>query len=384
MLAIKNGNLLMPDGKLARGSLLIEAGVIKSVGERVVVSPKTKVIDASGKTVMPGLIDAHTHLTVYQDPALLTAGGEGRAIMRGASLARQALRAGITTMRDMGGYRFTDIDLRNAIAVGQVPGPRLLCSGKVISTTGGHIYYVSREADGPDEVRKAAREQLKAGADLIKVMCSGGVERVDESIDAVQLNMDEISAAVRVAQDNGTVVAAHAHPKRAMKEALLAGVTSIEHGSLLDEEVAEIMLKKKAFIVPTFSVYAAIANLGLPGLSERAKFVYEAKKKSFKIVLKRGVRWGVGTDSGAFSPMSSIVDELVITHSLGVSAAEALSRVTAVNAELVGLKDTGTLEVGKRADIIVVDGNPLKDLESLRRIAMTIANGIVYDWSAVP
>jgi imidazolonepropionase-like amidohydrolase len=384
MLAIKNGNLLMSGGKLVKGNVLIEGGTIKAVGERAVIPSGTKVIDAAGKTVMPGLIDAHTHLTVYQDPALLSAAGAGKAIMRGAFLARQALRAGITTMRDMGGFCFTDIDLRNAIAAGQVPGPRLLCSGKVISTTGGHIFYVSREADGPDEVRKAAREQIKMGADFIKVMCSGGVERVDESINAVQLNMDEIRAAVGVAQDNGTVVAAHAHPKRAMKEALLAGVTSIEHGSLLDEEVAEIMLKKKAFIVPTFSVYAAIANLGLPGLSERAKFVYEEKKKSFKIVLKRGVRWGVGTDSGAFSPMSSIVDELVITHSLGVSAVDVLHRVTAGNAELIGLKDTGTLAAGKRADIVIVDGNPLRDLESVRRVSFTIANGVAYDWSAVP
>jgi imidazolonepropionase-like amidohydrolase len=241
MLAIKNGNLLMSDGKLVKGTVLIEGGVIKSVGERTVVPPKTRVIDASGKTVMPGLIDAHTHLTVYQDPALLSTAGAGKAIMRGAFLARQALRAGITTMRDMGGFMFTDIDLRNAIA-----------------------------------------------------------------------------------------------------------------------------------------------NLCLPGLSDRGKFVYEAKKKSFKIVLKRGVRWGVGTDSGAFSPMSSIVDELVITHSLGVSVAEALRRVTAVNAELIGLKDIGTLAAGKRADIIVIDGNPLKDLEALRNVMITIANGVVYDWSVVP
>ncbi len=384
MLAIKNGDLFMSDGKLVKGNVLIEGDSIKAVGGRAAIPSVTKIIDAAGKTVMPGLIDAHTHLTVYQDPALLSAAGAGKAIMRGAFLARQALRAGITTMRDMGGFCFTDIDLRNAIAAGQVPGPRLLCSGKVISTTGGHIFYVSREADGPDEVRKAAREQIKMGADFIKVMCSGGVERVDESINAVQLNMDEIRAAVGVAQDNGTVVAAHAHPKRAMKEALLAGVTSIEHGSLLDEEVAEIMLKKKAFIVPTFSVYAAIANLGLPGLSDRAKFVYEEKKKSFKIVLKRGVKWGVGTDSGAFSPMSSIVNEMVITHGLGVSAAEVLRRATAGNAELIGLKDTGTLAAGKRADVIIVDGNPLKDLESMRRVSYTIANGVVYDWSSVP
>jgi imidazolonepropionase-like amidohydrolase len=383
MIALVNGRVFTIDGKLVPGTVLISGDVITAVGERIEVPKEAKLIDVSGKAVLPGLIDLHTHLTLFHDPTLLAAGGEGKVALRAAFLAKQALKAGITTMRDMGGYRHIDIDLRNAIAMGFVPGPRLLCAGKVIATTGGHIYYVAREADGPDEVRKAAREQLKAGADFIKVMCSGGVERAGESIDAVQLGIDEIRAAVDVAADNGTVVAAHAHPTRAMKEALMAGVASIEHGTLVDEEVAEIMAEKKAFLVPTFSVYAAIAKSGLPELAKRAQWVFETKKKSFELAVRKGVPWGVGTDSGAFSPVSSIVDELIMIHDAGIGVAEVLHRATAGNAELVRIKNTGTLEPGKRADLIVVQGDPLNDLGVLRNVAITICNGVVYDWSTM-
>lgn len=384
MIALINGRIFTPDGKLVPGTVHITGGVITAVGESIEIPQEAKTIDVSGKTVLPGLIDLHTHLTLFHDPTLLSSGGEGRAVLRAANLARQALRAGITTMRDMGGYRYVDIDLRNAIAMGFVPGPRLLCAGKVIATTGGHIYYVAREADGPSEVRKAAREQLKAGADFIKVMCSGGVERAGESINAVQLGIDEIRAAVEVATDNGTVVAAHAHPTRAMKEALNAGVASIEHGTLIDEEVAEIMAARKAFLVPTFSVYASIAKSGLSEISERAKWVFEAKKKSFELAVKKGVPWGVGTDSGAFSAVSSIIDELILIQETGISAAEVLRRATVINAELIGIKDSGMIAAGKRADLIVIAGNPLQDLEVLRNVEITICNGIVYDWSVVP
>jgi imidazolonepropionase-like amidohydrolase len=382
MIALKNGNLFMPDGKLVKGTVLITGTLITSLCEESEIPLDARVINVSGKTVMPGLIELHTHLTIYQDPVLLNPGAEGKAVLRGAALAYQALRTGITTMRDMGGYRHVDIDLRNAIAAGLVPGPRLLCSGKVIATTGGHIYYVAREADGPDEVRKAAREQLKAGADFVKVMCSGGVERANESINSVQLSITEIRAAVEVAADHGTVVAAHAHPTRAMKEAVQAGVASIEHGTFIDEEVAELMAEKKISLVPTFSVYIALAKLGLGEVSERAKQVSDAKMKRFELVLKLGVPWGIGTDSGAFSPVSSIIDELILINNLGVSTTELLQRVTAVNAELAGLKDTGLIAEGKRADLIVVEGNPLQNLEVLRNISMTICNGTLYDWQA--
>ena len=384
MIALVNGRVFTVDGKLVPGAVLILGDSIMAVGERLEVPKDAKVIDVSGKSVLPGLIDLHTHLTLFHDPTLLAAGGEGRAVLRAAFLAKQALKAGITTMRDMGGYRHIDIDLRNAIAMGFVPGPRLICAGKVIATTGGHIYYVAREADGPDEVRKAAREQLKAGADFIKVMCSGGVERAGESIGAVQLGIDEIRAAVDVARDNGTVVAAHAHPTRAMKEALLAGVASIEHGTLVDEEVAEIMAEKQAFLVPTFSVYAAIANSGLPELEKQAKWVFETKKKTFELAVKKGVPWGVGTDSGAFSPVSSIIDELMLLNKAGIGVKEVLLKATAGNAELIKMKNTGTLEAGKRADLIVVAGDPLQDLSVLRNVAITVCNGVVYDWSVTP
>lgn len=387
-LAIKNGLVFLPDGKLSPGTVIVSGERIDAVGDaaagaNVEIPPDATVIDAAGKTVMPGLIDAHTHLTLIQDPMLLNPGAEGKMALRGAQLAFRALRAGITTMRDMGGYRYADIDLRNAIAAGQVPGPRLLCAGKVVATTGGHIYYVAREADGPHEVRKAAREQLKAGADFVKVMCSGGVERANESENAVQLTMDEIEAAVEVARDAGTVVAAHVHPPRAMLEAVKAGVASVEHGSFLDNEVADAMARRRVCLVPTFSVYTFIAAGGPPDIRERAKRVAEVKRKTFELALRYGVPWGVGTDSGAFSPVESLVNEIVMTAELGVDNAEALRHATAVNAELLRL-DTGAIEAGKRADLIVVDGNPVEDLWALNRVTMTIRDGVVYDWSGWP
>ncbi len=215
-------------------------------------------------------------------------------------------------------------------------------------------------------------------------MCSGGVERADESEDAVQLTFDELSAAVEVARDAGKVVAAHVHPPRAMKEAVKAGVASVEHGSFLDAETADLMAERQVFLVPTFSVYTFIAVGGPPEIRERARRVGETKRKTFALALERGVPWGIGTDSGAFSPVESLVNEMVMTAELGISNTEVLRRATTVNARLAGLGDTGAIEPGKRADLILVDGNPVEDLWALNRVAVTIRDGIVYDWSNWP
>ena len=384
--AIRNGKVFLPAATLQEVTVLISGDSISGVGvegQGLEVPPGAAILDARGKTVMPGLIDLHTHLTIYQDPALLGA-GEGRAVLRGAHLAFQALRAGITAMRDMGGYHHVDIDLRNAIDEGLILGPKLLCAGKVIATTGGHIYYVAREADGPYEVRKAAREQLKAGADFIKVMCSGGVERASESEDAVQLTYDELCAAVEVARDAGRIVAAHVHPARAMKEAVKAGAGSIEHGSFLDSECADLMAEKGCFLVPTFSVYAFLASIGPTDLRERAKRVSDRKYESFRLAVNRGVPWGVGTDSGAFSPMKSLIDEIIMTAETGISNVEILRHATAENAKLVGLTNTGSLAQGKKADIILVDGDPVSKLRDLDRVTHTIRNGVIYEWATWP
>jgi imidazolonepropionase-like amidohydrolase len=324
--AIRNGKVFLPAATLQEVTVLISGDSISGVGvegQGLEVPPGAAILDARGKTVMPGLIDLHTHLTIYQDPALLGA-GEGRAVLRGAHLAFQALRAGITAMRDMGGYHHVDIDLRNAIDEGLILGPKLLCAGKVIATTGGHIYYVAREADGPYEVRKAAREQLKAGAG------------------------------------------------------------SIEHGSFLDSECADLMAEKGCFLVPTFSVYAFLASIGPTDLRDRAKRVSDRKYDSFRLAVNRGVPWGVGTDSGAFSPMKSLIDEIIMTAETGISNVEILRHATAENAKLVSLTNTGSLAQGKKADIILVDGDPVSKLRDLDRVTHTIRNGVIYEWATWP
>jgi len=384
VLVLRDGRVLLPEGKLIRADIVVgDDGRIAAVGSGLPVPAGARVLDAGGRAVLPGLIDLHTHLTAFeQDTTRL--GRESRVALVAAQLALRSLRAGITTVRDVGGYRFVDIELRNAVAAGITPGPRILCAGLFICMTGGHVYNIGREADGPYEMRKAAREQLRAGADFIKVMASGGVERGDESIDTSQLEYDELKAAVDVAADAGTVVVAHAHPPRAIKQAVKAGVASIEHGTLLDEEAAEMMVERGTFLVPTFAVYDYIARSGPVVLRERAAMVAETKRKTFLMAVGKGVRWGVGTDSGGFSPVESIVDELVILRGLGLPAAEVLRRATSFNAELAGLSDTGSISMGKRADLIVVDGDPIEDLTSLRHVVATVKNGVVFDWATSP
>ncbi len=384
MITIEGGHLFLPDGSRVLRNLAIEGDKIVAVGN--VTSPKEGVtrISARGCTVLPGFIDLHSHLTLVPDVDKTRKAPRAQIALAAARQAVRALRAGITRCRDIGGYRHVDIFLRDAIASGVIAGPKMVCAGKFIAITGGHAWPYIREADGEAEVRKAVREQIQAGADFIKLIGSGGVARVDESEGAVQFSFPEVKAIVEEAEAAGTVAAAHVHPERAIRNAVEAGVRSIEHGTHLTPDLGRAMIDQGTFLVPTFAVYRAIATDGRwPHLAPRATQVYETKSRTFQAAVEQGVRWGIGTDAGSFIPVSAIADEMEIVQGFGFSATDILRQVTEGNAGLWGWSDVGKLEVGMTADVVLVEGDPTTNLADVRKVVTTIARGTVYDWRVI-
>jgi imidazolonepropionase-like amidohydrolase len=288
----------------------------------------------------------------------------------------------VTTARELGSYRQVDIALRNAINAGLIAGPRLICAGMYIAITGGHGHPKGRAADGPEEVRKAVREQVLAGADVIKMMCSGGAARVDESADWIQFSYEEIRAGAEEAHFAGRRLAAHAHPTVSIKWALQAGADSIEHGTYLDEECIDLMLEKQVFLVPTLAVYARIAHSEQPAaLKQRSSDLYHAKVRTLQRALERGVRIAVGTDSSAFFPIESYVTELnLLVSEAGLTQRDVLLLATRGNAELLKIDGAGRIEPGALADLVVVGGDPTENLEVLRDVTLTVRNGAILDW----
>lgn len=384
MIAIEGGQVLLPDGRCVPGTVEIEGDRIVSVREEGATSGAARVLEAKGCTVMPGLIDLHSHMTLV--PELDRSRPASRAVvaLSGARQAVRALRAGITRCRDIGGFEHVDLALRNAIAEGKVPGPRLECAGQFIAITGGHAWPYIREADGEAEVRKAVREQVQAGADFIKYMASGGVGRADEFEGATQFSYPEVAAIVDEARQAGLRAAAHAHPEEAIRFALRAGVRSIEHGTHLNGELAEQMRDQGAFLVPTFAIYRGLASAGKwPELAPRAQRVFDTKVRTFATAVERGIRWGIGTDAGSFFPPTLIADEMEIVAGLGFSSREVLLQATSGNAELWGWTDVGRVEAGLTADLVIVEGDPLQNLADVRQVRATIARGSVYDWRVI-
>jgi imidazolonepropionase-like amidohydrolase len=373
---LRGGQLVGADGTTTVTDLVLDGDRITLVGTSE--GDAERVVDVSGYTFFPGLIDFHTHLTHYRfmehDPA-------PKAAFHSVWQARQALRAGITTVRDTGSFRALDVELRAAIASGVVDGPRMFCAAGFISMTGGHGHPRGVTADGPDQVRRAAREQLLKGADFVKIMCSGGV-LIPGTDTIVQYTEPELRAAAEEARARGKALAAHAHPAEAIRRAVLAGATFIEHGSFVDEEVARLMAERSVVLTPTFAVYSMTSDGGdNPDLQAAASSILERKVVAFKKALELGVPWGVGSDSGTLTPVSSIVDEVAfLNETIGIDLPTVLSEVTQGNARRLGLTDTGELVPGARADVICVEGNPYDDVDALRRVAVTVAGGRVHDW----
>lgn len=378
-LAIHDATLF--DG--ARGTrrhttLVIEGGRIAAVdGARKARIPRGAArIDGRGLTVIPGLIDCHVHLglgadadvvqTVQQEPPSFT-------LLKAVRFARATIEAGFTTVRDLGFRDHSVFALRQAVNSGLLPGPRIVPVGLAICMTGGHARFIGREADGPVEIVAAVREQLAAGAEAIKLIASGGVLTPDTSPETAQLTPEELEAGVAEARRAGRRVAAHAHSAIGMKNAMRAGAHSIEHATLLDDEAASLMLQLGVYMVPTLSALATTAEAG-SGCGVPASVVGKARamrarhEASFKQAHRAGVRIAMGTDAGTpFNHHGENAQELERMVALGMTPAEAIAAATSHAAHLLGIDDSvGKIDVGMQADLLVVDGDPLKKIEVLR------------------
>jgi len=356
-------------------------------------------IDLGAATLLPGLIDLHTHLTgvdgVHWEDALITT-TPAQAALSAAKNARITLLAGFTTARDMGPeWPYVDVDLRRAIDAGWVPGPRLSVAGNYVSSTGGagdarqfSIYLdvpiVRNLADGPEEVTKAVRTNLKNGADFIKILATGAVLSVGIPPGAQQYSDEEIRAAVVEADRWGRDVAAHAHGAQGIKAAIRAGVRTVDHGSELDDEAVELLrATRDTYYVPTLATSAAIEESGRAGEipeSEvaRSRSIRAVKEGGFRRALAAGLPIGFATDSGVV-PHGQNAKEFVERVRLGESPMSAIVSATRLGAEILGWQDRiGTLEPGKLADLIAVPGDPLADIGLLQQVSFVMKDGVVY------
>jgi imidazolonepropionase-like amidohydrolase len=382
----RNGNVIVGDGKvIEKGTVAVIGKVIAFVGltNRFHPSRKDTLFDISGKTILPGLIDCHVHLCLDGSPDPMTSIAKesvSTITLKAAQHARLTLEAGVTTIRDMGGKDYIDIAIRDGIESGLLQGPRMACSGRAICMTGGHGWQFGREANGADGVREAAREQFRAGASLIKMMATGGVLTKGVDPGSAQFTLEELIAGVEEARKAGRRTATHAMGTEGIKNALWAGIHSIEHGVYLDEEAMELMLETKAYLVPTLSapyhIIKAGTKKGVPAFAvEKSKSVAKTHFRSVRKAHKAGVPIAMGTDAGTpFNLHGENLKEMELLIKTGFSPMEAIVAATQIGSEVLGLeKKMGTLEKGKLADLIIVNGDPLKDISILQKKEKIIA-----------
>ncbi len=330
-------------------------------------------LDCTGKFIVPGLIDCHVHITASGIPTELNAAaGESLPLRawKAAGYARQTLMAGVTTVRDLGAADQLNIHLTAAVESGLLPGPRILPAGMGVTMTGGHGHgFIAVEADGPDAIRKAVREQLRAGAGAIKLFASGGVMTAGVDPRSPSLTEDELRAGVEEAHKAFRVVGAHAQATDGIKNAIRAGVDSVEHGVWLDDEAIELMRERGTYLVATYTAPWQIAHRGVeagipPYMVEKAWQVLESHERSIRAAIAAGVLIAMGTDQG--TPMNhpgENAQETIRLASLGLSPAAALLASTAWAADLLKLDaETGRIRAGLAADLLVLDADPLVDI----------------------
>ena len=387
---LANGTVFVGNGQILEGgTVLVQGERISKVSKGNVAIPKgARKIDLDGRFLLPGFIDCHVHLCLDGSPdPLATLSGESIPMntLKAAQFAEQTLMAGVTSVRDMGGREEIDLVLRDAIRSGQVSGPRMLVSRQLICMTGGHGWPMGREADGPDEVRKAAREQIKRGADIIKLMATGGVLTPGVEPGAAQLTEEELRAGIEEAHKAGRKTATHAMGSEGILNALHAGIDSIEHGVYLNDEIVSWMVKRGVFLVPTIAALHHILvkglEAGIPAYAvEKTERVKPHHLNSIRMAREAGVKIAMGTDAGTpFNMHGENTMELKLFVDQGFSPEEAIQAGTRIAAEVLGMEDElGTIEEGKQADLIVVDGNPLEDINLLlkaERIPLVMQGG---------
>jgi imidazolonepropionase-like amidohydrolase len=404
---ITNGTLIDGTGRAAQAdaALLIEGDTIRAIGrEDDVPRPdgQMREIDARGGWILPGLIDCHVHLLIEGvQVAQRMATPVSLEFFRAVDRMRRTLDAGVTSVRDAGG---ADLGVKRAVEDGLVAGPRMQISVSILTTTGGHADFTMPDGtpfqllpsfpgrpdgrcDGADEVRKKAREVLRAGADILKVCSTGGVLSPTDHPEFTQFSPAELEALVQEgAYRRGTKVMAHAQGTEGIKNAIRAGVHSIEHGIYLDDEAIDLLRERETFLVPTLLAVASVIEIGretgaMPTWAVRkAEEVYAAHRESIAKAHKAGVRIAMGTDSGVF-PHGRNLRELALMCEVGLSPMEALLATTRTAAECLGWQDrVGTLEPGKLADVVVTRADPLADIRTLMdtaNIALVLKDGAV-------
>ena len=386
----KNGALLDPtQPELLQGyDVLVEDGKIKEVSDQPITAAHARVIDLAGKTIMPGLIDLHGHVTATQ-LNLSTQGvlPDALVMMRSVPIMSAMLRRGFTTLRDAGGAGW---GLKCAVEEKTIVGPRLFISGRALSQTGGHgdprprsdqlrpmsfcgccfrAGDIGRVVDGVDNLRRAVREEFQMGADQIKIMASGGVASPTDPIAAFGYSEDEMRAVVEEAAGRQTYVMAHSYTPEAIERAIRMGVRTIEHGNLIDERVAKLMAEKGAYVVPTLVTYEALAtegaSYGLPADSvEKIATVRTAGLESLEIFKRAGVKMGFGSD--LLGPSHRLQSNEFRIRAEVLSPFEVIQSATLIGAEVLNMQGKlGQLTVGSIADVLIVDGDPYKDISCL-------------------
>jgi imidazolonepropionase-like amidohydrolase len=403
---IKAGRLVdTENGRVLNNQMiLIEGNIIKAVGADLAIPAGANVIDLSRSTVMPGFIDTHVHLTGepggnYYDEIFRKSFVDSAVLCH--IYAKRTLEAGFTTVRNVGAEGFVDVALKNAINAGQIPGPRMQVATYYIGSTGSHgdlngftpwlswrmPEEMSGVADGPDALRKKVRYLIKYGADVIKFGASAGVLSEEASVGAPQFTQEEMNAIVDEARLHGLKACAHAHGTEAIKMAIRAGVASIEHGSLIDDEGIRMMKERGTYLSADIYnddyILSEYSKFGTPQkIIDKEKLVGRTQRENFRKAVQAGVKIAYGTDAGVY-PHGWNGKQFAKMVEWGMTPMQAIQAATMSSADLLGWKDQiGSIAVGKFADIVAVDGDPLQNISILENVQFVMKDGAVYKTAA--